>query len=99
MLNHTLIKRSLIATLAAGAASFPASAQAMRIIESGPASDATPPAAVSSPSAQAPGASAQSGFQWGDAGIGAAGAVVLLGAGAGAASATRRRRIHRAIVG
>jgi hypothetical protein len=33
-----------------------------------------------------------SGFQWGDAGIGAAGAVVLLGAGVLGAGATRRRR-------
>ncbi len=33
-----------------------------------------------------------SGFQWGDAGIGAAGAVVLLSAGALGATATRRRR-------
>ncbi len=38
-------------------------------------------------------------FQWGDAGVGAAGLVVLLGAGAGAASAMRRRRVHRVITG
>lgn len=38
-----------------------------------------------------------SGFQWADAGIGAAGAVVLLSAGALGASATRRRR--RPVVG
>lgn len=36
-------------------------------------------------------------FQWGDAGIGAAGAVLLLGTGAGAAGAMRRRRVHRPV--
>lgn len=44
-------------------------------------------------------ASVQGGFQWGDAGIGAAGAtVLLLGAGAGVGM-TRRRRMRRAVVG
>jgi hypothetical protein len=38
-----------------------------------------------------------SGFQWGDAGIGAGGTAVLLGAGAVAAGAARRRRSQRAI--
>ena len=97
MLNHTLIKRSMIATLAVGAAIVPAGAQAMPIQQPGPGAGASP--TPSGASVQAPTTSVQPGFQWGDAGIGAAGAVVLLGAGAGAASATRRRRIHRAIVG
>ncbi|HEV7176616.1 MAG TPA: hypothetical protein VGN29_14040 [Solirubrobacteraceae bacterium] len=39
-----------------------------------------------------PEASGPAGFQWDDAGIGAAGAIVLLGAGAGAATTIRRRR-------
>ena len=43
---------------------------------------------VSAPSAPQTG----SGFQWGDAGIGAAGAVVLLGAGVLGARTTRRGR-------
>ncbi len=34
---------------------------------------------------------AQQGFQWGDAGLGAAGMLVLLGAGSGAVVAVRRR--------
>ena len=37
-------------------------------------------------------ATTQSSFSWGDAGIGAAGAVVLLGAGALGTSVTRRHR-------
>lgn len=46
-----------------------------------------------------PSTAASEGFQWGDAGIGAAGTVVLLGAGAGAAAAMRRRHTHRAVTG
>lgn len=44
-----------------------------------------------------PAAGAQPSFQWGDAGIGAGGATVLLGAAALGASASRRRR--RTIIG
>jgi hypothetical protein len=40
----------------------------------------------------APAATSHGDFQWGDAGIGAAGATVLLGAGALGVGATRRRR-------
>jgi hypothetical protein len=43
--------------------------------------------------------SAQPGFQWGDAGIGAAGAAVLLGGAATGVSLTRRRRLQRTVVG
>lgn len=42
-----------------------------------------------------PGPSAQSGFEWGDAGIGAAATVIVFGTGAAAAGVTRRRRTHR----
>jgi hypothetical protein len=38
-------------------------------------------------------------FQWGDAGIGAAGTVLLLGTSAVAASVMRRRRAHRPVTG
>lgn len=44
-------------------------------------------------------ATSQGGFQWGDAGIGAAGMMVLLGTGAGAAGAVRRRRAQRPVIG
>jgi hypothetical protein len=41
----------------------------------------------------------QPGFQWGDAGIGAAGAAVLLGGAAAGVGMTRRRRLQRTVVG
>jgi hypothetical protein len=120
-----LIKRSLVAGLAIGAASLPAAAQAR------PNEDPAAPvasSALSAPSVQqqlarlhadveqrfaaeggwssAPAASSvrstatsQGGFQWGDAGIGAAGIVVLLATGAGAAGAVRHRRAQRPVIG
>jgi hypothetical protein len=39
------------------------------------------------------------GFQWGDAGLGAASIVVLLTVGLGAASVLRHRRVHRPVAG
>jgi hypothetical protein len=99
MFNHTLIKCSLAAGLAIGAASFPTAAQA-RFEFNPPVPVASQPAqAASAPTGAQPSGGAQPGFQWGDAGIGAAGAVVLLGAGAGTANAMRRRRVHRALTG
>jgi hypothetical protein len=44
-------------------------------------------------------ASSPEGFRWDDAGIGAAGALALIGIGSGAAGAARRRRVHQAITG
>jgi len=131
MFARNLIKRSLVAGLATGAASLPAAAQA-RPNESPVAPVVS--AAVNAPSIQqqlaqlhanveqrfaADGgwpsvgssvgssvrssvpstATSQGGFQWGDAGIGAAGMMVLLGTGAGAAGAMRRRRAQRPVVG
>jgi len=43
--------------------------------------------------------SSSQGFVWGDAGVGAASVVVLLGAGVGAASAMRHRRVQRPVAG
>ena len=54
---------------------------------SGSVSSTQPAVKATAPSASQTG----SGFQWGDAGIGAAGALVLLSAGAFGASSTRRR--------
>ena len=96
MFHHTLsIKRSLATAAIVAAAGFPASAQAMFIDGGGGGSvPSTPPVVkATAPSASQTG----SGFQWADAGIGAASAVVLLGAGAFGASATRRR--GRPVVG
>jgi hypothetical protein len=89
MLNHTLIKRSLATAAIVAAAGFPASAQAMFISGGGGGSvPSTPAVKATAPSVS----QTVSGFQWRDAGVGAAGATVLLGAGALGAGATRRRR-------
>ena len=90
MLNHTLIKRSLATASIVAAAGFPASAQAILVNEGGGGSvPSTPPVVkATAPAISQPG----SGFQWGDAGIGAAGATVLLGTGVLGAGMTRRRR-------
>jgi hypothetical protein len=100
MFNHTLIKRSLAGALAIGAASFPTAAQARVDLNPLPAPSASQPTQVAGAPARAVELkSGQPGFRWGDAGIGAAGAVVLLGAGAGTANAMRRRRGHRIVTG
>jgi hypothetical protein len=99
MFRHSKIKRFLVAGLVIGAASFPAAAQA-RFLISPPGTSMSQPARVASvPTRPQPSSGAQSGFQWGDAGIGAGGAVVLVGVGAVTASATRRRRVQRVITG
>jgi|SRR5450755_870856 hypothetical protein len=98
MLNVT--KRSLAAGLAIAAAAVPSVAQARLEFDPPVAPARSAPAhAASEASAAQPEASAQPGFQWGDAGIGAAGAVALLGAGAAASGVARRRRAQRPIVG
>jgi hypothetical protein len=96
MLNHDVIKRSLAGGLVIAAAGFPVAAQARYVEDPGPQSASSvvtagppPPSPVAAtPSSQSGGSS----FQWGDAGIGAAGASVLLGAGALGAGMIRRRR-------
>jgi hypothetical protein len=89
MFNNTHIKRSLVAAMAIGAAAFPAAAQADMFAT---APGGQPPAAISA-AAHHPGSSTQTGFDWADAGIGAGGAIVLVGAAAASAVATRRRRV------
>lgn len=88
MPNHNLIKRSLAAAAVVATAGFPTAAQAV-LIGDGVAPAGPAPSARSVPQ---PVASSHSSFQWGDAGIGAAGAVALLGTGALGVSMTRRRR-------
>ena len=105
MFKHHLIERTLTGGLVIAVVGLPASAQA-RISRDQPA--ARPTASIRLPdtpyslrartpdgSRSDPVQSSQSGFQWGDAGIGAAGAVVLLGGAAAAAGTATRRRIHR----
>ena len=95
MFKHDLIKRSVVSGLAIGAAAFPSAAQAMFINGGGggPVVTTSAPAAASSVRQPAP----SEGFEWGDAGIGAAGAVVLLGGAAAGVGVTYRRRTQRRI--
>ncbi|HEX7298663.1 MAG TPA: hypothetical protein VF257_06630 [Solirubrobacteraceae bacterium] len=87
MFKHHAIRRALTGGLVIAAAAFPSAAQAR------PALD--PPATVGATHA----APARSGFQWDDAGLGAAAAVLALGGGGVLATGVRRRRTHRTVVG
>ena len=69
----------------------PAIAKYQQALAESSAPGASQPAgAVSAPAVQQP--SAQAAFDWGDAGIGAASVLVLIGVGSGAAVALRPRR-------
>jgi hypothetical protein len=88
MFKHHLITRSLAGGLVVAATGFPSAAQAMLMDGGG-----GPPRQIASgPPAPQVVSSHSSSFEWGDAGIGAAGATVLVGAGMLGATATRRRR-------
>lgn len=97
MVKHHLIRRSLAGGLVIFAASIPPAAQAKFALEPVSAVSGSAPVAPVSPPARTP-AAGQPGFQWGDAGIGAAGTVAVLGAGAIAFAAPRRRRAQHGIV-
>src|SRR5689334_16101713 len=81
MFTHLQVKRSSLTLLAIAAVALPAGAQARPIFD--PPSGGqighrdAPSASVNA--VQAPEPTATTGFQWDDAGIGAAGAIVLLG--------------------
>jgi hypothetical protein len=89
-------KRTMTTGLVVLAASFPAAAQAQFNTDIAPG---TPPQATAIPIAPpavpanspANATTAGAGFQWGDAGIGAGGALLLLGAGTAVVVAGRRR--------
>jgi hypothetical protein len=93
--KHTLIAAAVIV-----AASAPSSAQARFMTGGGPPSASA--RAVNSqqvhnataPFAGNASASSPQGFQWDDAGIGAAGALALVSAGSGAIVVLRRRTHH-----
>jgi len=93
MFRHIRIRRSFLAAAAVSAAALPAGAQARPFFDPAPVHTA-PPARVATV-VHEPEANSSASFQWDDAGIGAAGAIVLLGAGAGAATTIRRRRTRR----
>lgn len=95
MFNMTKANRTLVGGLAVALASLPAAAQASPLANT-PGSPPVVRAMSVSPD-RTP-AHAGAGFQWDDAGIGAAGAAVLLGTGLALTGGTRRRRIHRPIV-
>lgn len=106
MFKRTLINRSLLTGLVVGAASFPAGAQARYAEDPSASASGTAAPLVSTPPVQqrldrlqsnvrqrfaSSTAGSHSGFQWGDAGIGAAGALLLVAIGSGTAVAVRRR--------
>jgi hypothetical protein len=98
MFRHNEIRRSLIGGIVIAAASCPAVAQA-KFAQDPPIAAAQAVSGVpTSTAVQQTTSAANSGFSWDDAGIGAAGTVLLMGAGAGAAGAARRRRT-RPVVG
>jgi hypothetical protein len=100
------IKRWLTGGLVLAAANVPSAAQARYTVDAPAAPAASVPAQreiasaqpsgtsaqPSATSAQPTGTSARPGFQWGDAGIGAAGTVAFVGAGVAASGLARRRR-------
>jgi hypothetical protein len=94
-----LIKRALIAAVAIAAVAAPAAAFArlnldpVAAVDSGiqAASQATPHPASHATAPTRPVTVTSSGFQWGDAGVGAVGALVLISIGSGTAVAVRRR--------
>jgi len=100
-----MIRRRLIAAVILAAAVAPPAAQARSDFYSAPT--AAPAPAVAPPSAPAapvmPSGSrasgSQDGFQWSDAGVGAGGAALLLGAGGAAWAIGQRRRKHPAVSG
>jgi hypothetical protein len=95
-----LIKRIAIAAIVVMAASAPSAAYARFNLDPGTApvvssqkiQNAVPPRAAKAS------ASSSQGFQWDDAGIGAAGALVLVSVGSGTMLA-RRRRTHHPLTG
>ena len=92
------IKRLLVAATAILLLSAPCAAFAMDAADGGGSASGPARVAVSAPVSRAA-ASSSHGFQWGDAGVGAASVAVLLSVGVGAASVLRHRRVHRPAVG
>jgi hypothetical protein len=87
------IGTTVTTALLAAAVALPGAAQARP--NTNPVGD-TAAVVIESP---APAASGPSGFQWDDAGIGAAGAVLLLGAAAAATGSARRHRVRGVATG
>ncbi len=88
----TLIKRVFAAAIVIAAVAAPTAAYAQ--VNERPSAvvgvPVEPPYVAGSPASAAPAATSSAGFQWGDAGIGAASLLVLIGVGTGTAVAYRR---------
>lgn len=97
MLSEKMIKRGLAGAFIFAAAGFPAAAQAR--FDMGAGGGGNPNSPVPAVSRQAVQQGGSGGFQWGDAGVGAAAAITVLGAGAASSGAARRRRTHRTVIG
>src|ERR1700690_3980719 len=93
------IKRLLVAATAILVLGGPSAAFATMFAADGGGSASGPARAVVIAPVSRTTASSSQGFQWGDAGVGAASIVVLLGVGVGAASVLRQRRVHRPVAG
>jgi hypothetical protein len=100
MYTH-IVKRTLAVGLMAATAAFPAGAQAFHPEDalSGAQVPVTAPQLVSQTQAAPTAQSGGSSFQWGDAGLGAASILALLGVGAGTAAMTRNKRRHDLVGG
>jgi hypothetical protein len=88
----TLIKRALAAAILIAAVAAPTAAYARANgVPLGAGVPVAPPISAGNPATDQPAATSSSGFQWGDAGIGAGSLLVLIGVGSGTAVAYRRR--------
>lgn len=94
-----MIKRLLVAATTILVLSAPSAALATMLGADGGGPASVPAKAAVIASVSRATASSSQGFQWGDAGIGAASIVVLLSVGVGAASVLRHRRVHRPVAG
>jgi hypothetical protein len=90
-------KRTLAAAVVIAAASAPSAAYARFNLAPAPPGTSHPAERTITPSTPKAEVSSPGGFQWGDAGLGAAGTLVLLGTGAGSAAVVSRRRAHHSI--
>jgi hypothetical protein len=87
MSNLSVVRRSLALGLVTGFAGFPMGAQALVRV---PYVGSVPPGTAATGTHRST-ASAAAGFDWGDAGIGAGGAIVVLVVGVAGAGAWRRQ--------
>jgi hypothetical protein len=105
MCKQRLIKRYFVAGVVVSAAALPGVAQATLIeVASGGGQSVARASAPARPlaSARPLAPSTQSGFDWADAGIGAGGAILLVGAGVGGVVGighVRRRTDRRVLLG